>query len=286
MEPDEFRIKEKPMKVRKRLGQHFLTDKNMLEKIIRWAEVSDEDRVLEIGPGPGYLTRLLAEKAGMVMAVETDKDMKEPLSAILNRFPNLSVNFADFLRWDLSGFLASQGERWRIIANIPYNITTPILQKVIEEGTGFITDAHLLMQREVAERIVSNPGRREYGRLSVYLQYYSTAEILFNVPPSVFVPPPKVMSSLLRITFNERFRKGDRREDTLIRIIDTAFFHRRKQVQRALREEFPDISREKIAEMLNECGIAPETRGESISLPLFEKLAEIVKKTVKNSKTP
>lgn len=267
------------MRLKKYRGQHLLTDTNMLNKIVDSAMIQPGDNLIEIGAGTGLLTGQLVQKAGRVISFEIDRDMEAKLRAMEANHRNLTLMMGDFLQWDMAGFLRESGQKWRVTANIPYNITSPILEKLIEEGTGHLLDAYLLMQKEVAMRIISPPGCKEYGRLSVFVNYYADSSILFNVPPSVFLPPPKVDSSLLKLVFDwERHQKQDEAfNKSFFKLVSLAFSQRRKQLGKILRREIPGLTQEKTEECFHRVGIDPRSRGESLSQDDFIKLTRALK---------
>ncbi|MCE1248882.1 MAG: 16S rRNA (adenine(1518)-N(6)/adenine(1519)-N(6))-dimethyltransferase RsmA [Firmicutes bacterium] len=271
------------MILKKSRGQHLLTDKNMMRKIADAADLNKENNVMEIGPGTGLLTELLVQKAGKVTAFEVDRSFTEKLTELEKTYSNLKVIYGDFLKTDLAAFL-SDFEDIKVVANIPYNITTPILEKLLIEGGGKITSAFLLMQEEVARRIVAPPGNKEYGRLSVFIQYFCDASVLFTVPPSVFVPPPKVNSAVLKLVFRKDklspeeapFRK------LMFKIVETAFSQRRKQAGKLLMNmggQKPEI----VEAAMKESGIDMTRRAETISVEEYVKLAQNIIKLQKQN---
>jgi 16S rRNA (adenine1518-N6/adenine1519-N6)-dimethyltransferase len=262
------------MKLKKYRGQHLLTDRNMLEKIVREAEVSPDDNVIEIGAGTGLLTELLAERAGMVKSFEIDRDFREKLEELSENFKNLEIIMHDFLSFDLSDFLSQQAKKWKVVANIPYNITSPIIEKLIEEGLPFITDIFLLVQKEVAQRITAKPGGKDYGRLTVYARFFFDTSLLFTVPPEVFMPPPSVDSALLRM--KPRSETPDVNPATFFAVVASAFAQRRKQIRNAVKNALPGIGKDRIDEILEQAEIDKQRRGETLSLDEYAKLSRVV----------
>ncbi|MCD4782608.1 MAG: 16S rRNA (adenine(1518)-N(6)/adenine(1519)-N(6))-dimethyltransferase RsmA [Candidatus Eremiobacteraeota bacterium] len=271
------------MHLKKYRGQHLLPDKNMLAKIVNSANIKPDDNIIEIGPGTGLLTEILAQKAGKVIAFEIDRDFENNLRLISEKHQNLEVRFIDFLKWDIAEFMEGEAGKWRVMGNIPYNITSPIIEKLIEKGRENITDVHLLIQKEVAQRIVSPPGVKEYGRISVFVQFFADVKILFNIPPSVFIPPPKVDSSLISIKFKdlqEKYRGRDFQK-TFFTIVRAAFEQRRKQLQKALRGSIPGFDSERTKEILEGLGMEPKRRGETLSVDEYIEMTEYIIKTRK-----
>lgn len=266
------------MHLKKSRGQHLLPDKNMLRKIVNSADVKLDDNIIEIGSGTGLLTEILAKNARKVIAFEIDRSFENNLRSLSEKYSNIEIRFMDFLKWDIVKFMKNEPGKWRVMGNIPYNITSPIIEKLIEEGRENLTSAHLLVQKEVAKRIVSPPGSKEYGRLSVFVQFFADIEILFNIPPSVFIPPPKVHSSLISIKFRnlqEKYRDNDFQK-TFFTIVRAAFVKRRKQVHKALRGSIPEFDNERIKEMLEDLDVDPARRGETLSIDEYIKITEYI----------
>lgn len=217
------------MTVRKRFGQHFLRDEAALERIFACLALRDTDGVLEIGPGPGTLTRTLLAESGWVRAVEIDRDLAEGLRAEL---PDLDLVQADVLQVDLAELAQTlPGARKRIVGNLPYNLSTPLLGRLFELATA-VTDIHVMLQKEVADRLVARPGESAYGRLSVMAGLYCTVIRLFDVAPEAFTPPPKVWSSFVRLEARSR---PDVSVTTLREVLGVAFSGRRKRLDNALK---------------------------------------------------
>ena len=288
------------MRLKKYRGQHLLTDSNMLEKIVESADIKQDDNIIEIGAGTGLMTELLAQEAKRVVSFEIDRNFEEQLEQLKSQYQNLTIHVTDFMKWDMTEFFEKQGEtfnatgeepstahsnvcstddnegRWRVIANIPYNITSPILEKLIEEGRDHLSDANILMQKEVAERIVAKPGKKDFGRLSVFVQYFCDAELLFTVPPTVFTPEPKIDSAVLSIKFKDQKNINTDRLfiKTFFKVVKAAFSLRRKQLHKAIRGTFTGNSSQEIKELIESAGIDCRRRGETLSIEEFEKLAE------------
>jgi 16S rRNA (adenine1518-N6/adenine1519-N6)-dimethyltransferase len=262
------------MKLKKFRGQHLLTDANMIGKIVQSANLGRDDLVIEIGAGTGILTRQLAASAGRVLAFEIDNGFREGLKELERETTGLEVRMEDFLGFPLARHLEEHPGRWRIVANIPYNITSPILEKVINERRPNLLDTHLLMQREVARRMTAPPGSKDYGRLSVLAQFFSRPEILFTVPPDVFTPPPQVESALLRMTFRDELLKVNSR--LYFAVVKAAFEQRRKQLGNTLKNIVPGFSGPVQEEVMERAGIDRQRRGETLGLKDFETLSNCI----------
>lgn len=263
------------MKLKKYRGQHLLVDCNMLNKIAESAHINKDDHIIEIGAGTGLLTELLAEAAESVMSFEIDKEFEGELKGIESQHPNLKVIFGDFMKWDMEEFLEKDSNKWRIVANIPYNITSPILEKLIMEGRQHLADAHILMQKEVAQRITAKPGTKDYGRLSVFVQYFCEAKLLYTVPPTVFEPPPKVDSAVLYMKFKDysELQVNKKFEAVFFNIVKASFALRRKQLQKTLRSALQGFTAEEVKGILERSGIDGTRRGETLSMEEFERIA-------------
>jgi len=265
---------------RKSFGQNFLTDENILNKITAAAELTRGDLVLEVGPGLGTMTRALAESAGRVIAVEIDRDMVAVLRDTLSGYDNVAIIEGDILAVDLPAILtAADGEGKyvrKLIGNLPYYITTPILFKVLEESCGFTTLV-VMVQKEVADRIVAHPGGKIYGALSIAVQYRTVAEIIAEVPRTVFHPPPQVNSAVLRLTRRDEPPVSVTDEALFFGIVKAAFQHRRKTLLNALGLS-PGIIPDKTAlqRLLAETGIDPRQRGETLDMAAFAALSNLL----------
>ncbi|MCR5662329.1 MAG: 16S rRNA (adenine(1518)-N(6)/adenine(1519)-N(6))-dimethyltransferase RsmA [bacterium] len=246
----------------RRLGQHFLKDANIIAKIIDQASLSPEDNVLEIGPGRGALTKELVKKARQVVAVELDAELAEALPS----YPNLTVIRKDILRTDLKEILSAEtpGRKWKVIANLPYYITTPIIEKLLLEGQGLIECMVIMIQKEVAVRI-KTLASRDTGALSYFVRYHANAEMLFTVKAGSFSPPPKVDSAIIRLTPWEPPVEADK--ELLFQIIRTAFGERRKTLKKSLGKLFDAEA------ALKQAAIDPTRRPETLTLEEFAAIA-------------
>jgi len=256
----------------KRKGQHFLCDHNVLQKTLDAAEVQPDECVLEIGSGIGTLTRALAERACCVLTLEVDAKLIPVLEQNLHSYPNVHIVHGDFLRENLPLRIAETfGERpFKVVANIPYGITSPILDRLFGVACGW-KRAVLMIQREVAERLVAQPNTSQYSAISVFAQYHSRVEIVHPVPRTVFYPAPEVDSAIVRFTPIVR-ALSDENERLLFRIVRAAFGQRRKTLLNALSGGLA-LPRETVQEMLQMQGIDPQRRGETLSLQEFIQLA-------------
>jgi 16S rRNA (adenine1518-N6/adenine1519-N6)-dimethyltransferase len=220
--------------LKKSLGQHLLKDRNLLEKMVRMAQIGPEDVVLEIGPGHGDLTRCIARKASAVHAIELDERFRGILSEVEDEFPNVSVVFSDIMKIELAGF--ASGRKITVMGNIPYYLTGEILFKVLDEKAA-VRGAYLTMQKEVAQRIVSQSHSRSYGAVTVIFRLYADVKLLFTIAPGLFVPPPKVESAFLSVIF-----KDEEKVDTgLVGFVKRSFRYKRKYLRNCLEGEYgPD----------------------------------------------
>ena len=258
----------------KSMGQNFLTAAWVPEDIAASAELDEETGVLEIGPGIGCLTRELAKRAGKVVSVELDRSLQPILAETLTGCENVEVVFGDVLRQDLPALLEETmpGLRHVVCANLPYNVTSPVLTALIRSGCfGTIT---VMIQREVARRICAGPGSADYGAFGLFVQWYMDTEILFDVPPSCFVPQPKVTSSVIRLKKREVPPAEVQDEELMFRLIRAAFNQRRKTLVNAAGSQVPGVSRETMENVLRSLGYDPRIRGEVLDIGGFAKIAD------------
>lgn len=250
-------------RTKKSLGQHFLTDHNIIHKIIRSVRANRDDRIIEIGPGTGALTRYLADKFDDVQAIEIDQRAVEFLK---QEIPSVTIHNQDILKVDWENLIAQDGETI-VIGNLPYYITSPILFALLENRQ-YLKEAILMMQKEVAERLVANPSTKAYGILSVQTKLMCTPEILFDVTPNSFSPPPKVMSSVIRLTFDQPELPCT--DNNLKTVVRTAFNQRRKKISNALKPVIGDFQPE---------GFDFDQRAENWAPETYAKLAELLERT-------
>ncbi len=268
----------------KKFGQNFLIDTHVLDKIIRSAGITKDDFVLEIGPGIGTMTQYLCENAREVVAVEIDKNLIPILEDTLSEYDNVSVINEDILKVDLNKLAQEKngGKPIKVVANLPYYITTPIIMGLFESHVP-VASITVMVQKEVADRMQEGPGSKEYGALSLAVQYYANPEIVANVPPNCFMPRPKVGSAVIRLTCHEEPPVQVEDENLMFRIIRASFNQRRKTLVNGLNNS-PEISlpKEVIAEAIAEMELSPSIRGEALSLEQFAQLSNIIRQKMKN----
>ncbi len=257
---------------RKRLGQHFLVDRNILNKLIRIAEVDQEDVVLEVGPGLGEMTLELVRKAKRVIAVEIDPKMVEVLKKKTTSFPNIKILQKDILEVDFDQLFRQVGKPFKVVANLPYQISTPLLFRFIESRKLF-SNLTLMLQKELAERIVALPGSKAYGALSVLTQMASHPSIQFKIKPSAFFPPPKVESVVLQIVWRKDQMMKLEEEDWFRRVVKASFSHRRKTLINSLKNSGLPLPHS-IEERMTKVGIDPRRRPETLSIEEFIHLSK------------
>ena len=259
----------------KRFGQNFLIDTHVLEKIIAASQITKEDFVLEIGPGIGTMTQYLAEYAREVAAVEIDNTLIPILKDTLKDLDNVTVINDDILKVDIRKLALEKngGKPIKVVANLPYYITTPIIMGLFENQVP-VDSITIMVQKEVADRMQVGPGTKDYGALSLAVQYYAKPEIVANVPPNCFMPRPKVGSAVIRLERYEKPPVEVSDEKLMFRIIRASFNQRRKTLVNGLKNSQElSYSREEIEEVLNECGIPLNIRGEALTLAEFASLA-------------
>lgn len=261
-------------KLSKSLGQNFLTDKNIIDRIVESAEIGPEDLVIEIGPGIGVITREAAEYAKKVIAVEIDKNLIPILKETLGDCDNVEIVNRDILKTDVNELIRDCGETIsgvKVIGNLPYYITTPIIMKLLEDGVK-ADSITIMMQKEVADRIKADPGTKAYGALSVAVQYYCTVEAVVNVPKDVFVPQPKVDSTVLKLSVREEKPVELADRDVFFRCVKAGFGQRRKTLLNSLMG-VENITKEGVKQALAAAGIDPSRRAETLNLEEFARLS-------------
>ena len=266
---------------KKTFGQNFLTDTNILQKIVDTAEIDDQVNVIEIGPGIGALTEFLAERAAQVMAFEIDHRLVPILADTLRDFDNVTVVNEDILKVDLAQHIQSFKNPdlpIKVVANLPYYITTPILMHLIESGIPF-SEFVVMMQREVADRISAQPNTKAYGSLSIAVQYYMTAKVAFIVPRTVFVPAPNVDSAILKMVRRPEPAVAVEDEKFFFKVSKASFIHRRKTLWNNLTGYFGKTEevKDKLTRALDQAGLSPSVRGEALGLEEFASLADALK---------
>lgn len=257
----------------KSLGQNFLTAAWVPQQIAAESGIEKNDGALEIGPGVGCLTAELAKTAGRVTAIELDARLQDVLAETLADFDNVSVVFADALKADLPAICAETlGERpWKVCANLPYNVTTPLITAFLEAGC--FESVTVMIQKEVAQRLCAAPGTGEYGAFSVLVQWYAEPRLLFDVPPHCFVPQPKVTSAVVRMDRRAAPPAQADDERFFFRTVRAAFAQRRKTLSNALRSGFSELDRADIEAAMEEAGLPPAVRGETLSIAQFAALS-------------
>ena len=264
----------------KKFGQNFLIDGHVLDKIIAGAGVTKDDMVLEIGPGIGTMTQYLAEAAGKVVAVEIDRNLLPILQETLADYDNVKVIHADVLSLDLEKLVQEEngGRPIKVVANLPYYITTPIIMALFEQHVP-LANVTVMVQKEVAARMKSGPGSKDYGALSLAVQYYAEPYIVANVPCNCFMPRPNVDSAVIRLTRYEEPPVQVKDEKMLFKIIRASFNQRRKTLQNGLNNSSElNFTKDQIAAAIAEAGFSPSVRGEALTLGQFAKLTDILLK--------
>lgn len=260
----------------KRFGQNFLIDTHVLEKIIQAAGITEEDCVLEIGPGIGTMTQYLAEHAGRVVAVEIDTNLIPILGETLKDYENVTVINNDILKVDINELVKdyNNGRPIKVVANLPYYITTPIIMGLFESNVP-IDNITVMVQKEVADRMQVGPGSKDYGALSLAVQYYAEPYIVANVPPNCFIPRPNVGSAVIRLTRYQEPPVKVHDPGLMFRLIRASFNQRRKTLQNGLNNS-PEIAftKEQIIDAIEKLGLPATIRGEALTLEQFARLAD------------
>lgn len=260
----------------KKFGQNFLIDTHVLDKIIKAAKIDKDDMVLEIGPGIGTMTQYLAEAAGKVIAVEIDKNLIPILSETLSVYQNVKIIHEDILKVDIQGLVTEEngGKPVKVVANLPYYITTPIIMGLFESHVP-VESITVMVQKEVAQRMQTGPGSKDYGALSLAVQYYASPYIVANVPPNCFMPRPKVGSAVIRLTCHERPPVEVEDERLMFEIIRASFGQRRKTLVNGLyNSDRLNLSKEVIVQAVERLGKGTGVRGESLTLEEFAQLSD------------
>ena len=271
-------IKKYEFAFQKKFGQNFLIDSHVLDKIIAAAGITKEDCVVEIGPGIGTLTQYLAEAAREVISVEIDRMLIPILEETLADYSNVTVINQDILKVDLEQLVMEHngGRPVKIVANLPYYITTPIIMGLFERHVP-VSSITVMVQKEVAERMQAGPGTKDYGALSLAVQYFSRPYIAANVPPNCFMPRPKIGSAVIRLTCHEEPPVKVSQEQMMFRIIRASFNQRRKTMVNGLNNS-PDIpfTKEEIQSALRQMGLSESIRGEALTLEQFAQLTDLL----------
>lgn len=279
-------IKKYNFAFQKRFGQNFLIDSNIVSKIIKLSEITEKDCVVEIGPGIGTMTQHLAEKAGQVIAVEIDKNLIPILNETLGEYDNVTIINDDILKVDIRQMAEEKngGRPIKIVANLPYYITTPIIMGLFESNVP-LSSITIMVQKEVAERMQVGPGTKDYGALSLAVQYYARPEIVLNVPSTCFMPRPGVGSAVIRLQKYETPPVNVKDEKKMFSIIRAAFNQRRKTLANALANGFvykdadgnsEAVGRQKVYDALEKMNLSQNVRGEVLSLEQFAELSDLL----------
>ena len=262
----------------KKFGQNFLIDTHILERIIQEAEISENDMVLEIGPGIGTMTQYLCENAREVIAVEIDKALIPILSDTLSEYNNVTIINEDILKVDINELVKERngGKPIKVVANLPYYITTPIIMGLFEKKVN-VESITVMVQKEVAQRMQAGPGTKDYGALSLAVQYYAEPEIVSNVPPNCFMPRPNVSSAVIRLKLHDKPVISVKSEEMLFKIIRASFAQRRKNLMNSINNSGElNFTKEQVASALNQMGLPQTIRGEALTLEQFAKLSDIL----------
>lgn len=271
-------IKKYNFAFQKRFGQNFLIDGRVVEKIVQAADIGKEDIILEIGPGIGTMTQYLAEAAGHVYAVEIDKNLLPVLAETLAAYDNVTVINEDILKVDIAALLEGSTGKVKVVANLPYYITTPIIMGLFENHVP-AESITVMVQKEVAQRMQAGPGSKDYGALSLAVQYYAEPYIVANVPPNCFMPRPNVGSAVIRLTRWQTPPVAVQDEKQMFALIRASFNQRRKTLQNGISNaENLSFKKEQVVCALREMGLPETVRGETLSLGQFAKLSDLLGK--------
>ena len=279
-------IRKHDFRFQKKYGQNFLIDANILNRIVDAAQITEDDYVVEIGPGIGTMTQYLAERAGGVAAVEIDRNLIPILKETLMEYDNVSVINEDILKMDIRGLAEEKngGRPVKVVANLPYYITTPIIMGLFESHAP-VSDITIMVQEEVAERMQTGPGTKDYGALSLAVQYYAKPETVLKVSPSCFMPKPNVGSAVIRLTRFEEPPVKAEDEEKLFSVIRAAFNQRRKTLANALANapgikcgggKTIKVTRQQVCDALDRMGLAQTIRGEALSLSQFAEFCNLL----------
>ncbi len=265
--------------LKKKFGQNFLIDQNILEGIIEGAEVTKDDVVIEIGPGIGSLTQYLAEAAKVVIAIEIDQTLIPILTETLSDYDNVSIIQQDVLKVDLNQLIEErwQGQKVKVVANLPYYITTPIIMKIFESHIP-LESITVMIQKEVADRMKAKPSTKDYGALTLAVQYYSDPKVVVEVGKNCFIPQPKVGSSVICLKATDKYTSMDLDDTYMFQIIRGAFQQRRKTLVNTLSHQKElELSKDKIRQALDAFDISQTIRGEALNLEQFIELSKFLK---------
>ncbi|KAE9628753.1 MAG: rRNA (adenine1518-N6/adenine1519-N6)-dimethyltransferase [Epulopiscium sp.] len=272
-----------PFVFRKKYGQNFLIDSHVLNKIIKGAQITEEDCVLEIGPGIGSLTQVLSFQAKKVIAVEIDDQLIPILNDTLGQYDNIKIIHGDILKIDLKKLIEEENSNQpiKVVANLPYYITTPIIMELLESKLP-VKSITIMVQKEVAQRLAASPGSKDYGAISVAVQYYSKPCLLANVPHNCFIPRPNVDSAVIHLEVLNEPTVSVKDEALFFKIIKAAFSQRRKTLINSLyNQNVISISKEEMASILSRVGLDENIRGEVLSIDEFAKLSDALSEYLK-----
>lgn len=274
-------IKKHGLKLTKSLGQNFLNDDSIVTKIVDVADIDNKTLALEIGPGIGSMTRELAVRAAGVVAIEIDKHLIPALNDNLSGYSNISIINQDVMKADIDAILCEYKEKYntdkvKVVANLPYYITTPIIMRFLEEIKGIDTLV-FMVQKEVAQRMVSKPGTKDYGALSVAVQFYSDPKIIFEVPPHCFIPQPEVTSTIIKLEILSKPPVVVADKGLYFKLVKAAFGQRRKTLMNALANSgFFNRNKDEIRQLLESMGLKENIRGEVLSIQQFGELSNLL----------
>ena len=259
---------------KKKFGQNFINDKNLLQAIVNDSGINEKSQVLEIGAGAGTLTEQLALTAQKVISVEIDNDLKPYLQLLCEKHNNLSIVFGDFIKMTKEEIESNFTQKLYVVANLPYYITTPIIFKLLQNENR-INEITVMVQKEVAERIVAKNKTKDYGILTLMVNYLGTSDIKLIVPNNSFIPAPNVTSAVIKITKNKRFTVKD--EELLFKLIHSSFAQRRKKIINSLEStKFLNMSKPELEKLFNECNISLNARAEELELQDYIKIVDII----------
>ena len=280
LEETRFIMKKYNIRANKSLGQNFLISQSVVETIVESSEIEREDLVIEIGPGLGTLTKYLLEKAGKVICIELDKKMVQILEDRFKLYNNFELLYQDVLKVDLKNLIKKEKEKnnfknVKIVANLPYYITTPIIMKLLEEKLD-LESITVMIQKEVADRLIATPGDKETGAITYSVYYYATSQAILEVPNDSFIPEPEVTSKVIKLNIRKNPPVKVKSKEVMFRIIKSAFMQRRKTLLNALVNTKVFLNKEEGIRILKEIGLAEDIRAEKLTIEDFAKITNII----------
>ena len=280
LEETRFIMKKYNIRANKSLGQNFLISQSVVETIVESSEIEREDLVIEIGPGLGTLTKYLLEKAGKVICIELDKKMVRILEDRFKLYNNFELLYQDVLKVDLKNLIKKEKEKnnfknVKIVANLPYYITTPIIMKLLEEKLD-LESITVMIQKEVADRLIATPGDKETGSITYSVYYYATSQAILEVPNDSFIPEPEVTSKVIKLKIRKNPPVKVKSKEVMFRIIKSAFMQRRKTLLNALVNTKVFLNKEEGIRILKEIGLAEDIRAEKLTIEDFAKITNII----------